>query len=169
MASATAIGFAPESVHAELTDEQREISARMEREFNSRESTRFAREDEHAYHPVHRGTDDMLRKSAKRIRRQLEDIAEGELHDTKTGSRRRMLEAQLHDIEVEQEIRAALRETWQADEKGTHSYTDFKGRGGLAAVIDHGATPPSYHLAKLLDWEHFERGLAHVLDWGADA
>jgi hypothetical protein len=157
--------FAPDSVYATYTPKQVAICDRMEAEFNSQQRTQRARNDEHAYHPVHRGTDDSLRRSAKRIRRQLEDIADGELNDNKSGSRRRMLEAQLRDIETEQEVREALAETWQAAERGTECYTAFKGRGGLEAVVNHGATPPSYELAKLMDWEHFKTGRVYVLAW----
>lgn len=158
-------GIAPDSVYATYTPEQVQVSGRMEAEFNRRRRTELARSDEHAYHLVHRGTDDSLRRFAKRIERQLEDIADGDLPDSKTGHRRRMLEAQLADIRQEQEVRTALAETWQAAEGGTECYSAFKGRGGLAAVVHHGATPPSYDLAKLLDWEHFKTGRVHVLEW----
>lgn len=167
--TATLAGYSPDSVYAEQSAEEREITDRMEAESNDRQSTTLAVADEQAHHPVRNGNDDSLRRSAKRLKRELEDLADGELADSSTGYRRRKVEAELNDVETEQAIRATLAETWQASEDGTHSYTDFQGRGGLSAVLHHGATPPSYYLAALLDWEQFKLGKLHVLGWGEEA
>jgi hypothetical protein len=32
-------------------------------------------------------------------------------------------------------------------------------------VVHHGATPPSYHLAVMLDHTNWTRGLPHALAW----
>lgn len=159
------VGFAPDSVWAEYTAEEREISERMEAEYNDRRAGVLAVRDANEHHSVRGCTDDGLRRLLKERRRELEDIEDGDLSDSSTGYRSRMVKAKIADIEGEQGWRSILAECWRAAENGTHSYTAFMARGGLLAVIDHGATPPSYELAGLLDWEHFERGKVHVLDW----
>jgi hypothetical protein len=78
---------------------------------------------------------------------------------------RHVFDARLRDTEREQEFRAALAHSWRASETGTHCYSEFQARGGLAAVLNNKAQPPSYDLAILLDWEHCQHGLAHVLNW----
>ena len=169
VAVATA-GYAPDSVWAEYTDAQREISARMERESNMRRSAVLARQDETAGHPVSGYTDGMLASAAKRCRRELEDIAEGDHHLPAKGprgvkTRVRFVEAMLATVQREQDVRAALAESWLAAEDGTHSYTDFAGRGGPSAVLHHGATPPSYDLWSSSTGGTGKRGKAHVLGW----
>lgn len=160
------VGFAPDSAYATWTAEQREISDRMEADYNMEASARLGLIAGDRGHPITATTDcpdGMLRRLVKQYRRNLEDVDDGSLHGGR--SRARMLRAQIADIEREQERRAVLAECWQASETGTHSYSDFQGRGGLLAVVDHGARPPSYELAVLLDWEHWKLGLEHVLAW----
>ncbi|HUB99618.1 MAG TPA: hypothetical protein VMS11_07335 [Solirubrobacterales bacterium] len=170
MATATkelpeALGYAPDSVYAECTTDEQEISDRIEREANLRHATMLAVRDERRHHTVRGCTDDGLRHLLKTYRRELEDVEDGDLPDSKTGHRARVLKAKIADIEGEQEWRAALAETWQAAGNGTHSITGYLARGGLAAVIDHGAPPPSYDLASRLDWRNWKEGRPHVLAW----
>jgi len=163
-------GFAPDSVYAEWGPAEREASDRIEADGNMRRAAVLARRDEASGHTVDGYTDDMLRSAAKRYRRELEDIAEGDHHLPPKGprgvnARVRFLEAALADIQSGQAYRAALAESWHAAEDGTHCYTGFVARGGLSAVIHNSAVPPSYELARLLDWERFKKGLPSVFVW----
>ncbi len=162
-------GFAPDSVYAEYTKKEREIFDRQEDEANHRWGTVLAVRDEQKHHTVRGCTNDGLRSLLKTYRRELEDIEDGDLADSKTGYRSRMVKAKMADIEREQEFRAVLAETWQAAERGTHSFTGFMARGALGGVLRHGATPPSYDLAQKLDWRNWKQGLPHVLEWEATA
>lgn len=158
-------GFAPGSVYAEWTDRQREQADRVERDFNAHRSSILALADEKSGHSVRSLADEQLPRTARRIARQIEDIEAGD----RLGSKAQvwMLRAQLHDVEREQQFRAALAYSWLAVEHGTHSLTAFEARGGLAAVLENGASAPSYDLAVLLDRQQFLRGLPCVLDWAA--
>jgi len=164
--AAAQAGYAPDSVYAEWTPAQRAAADRIERDYNARRSSILALAEEQSGHTVRGLSDDQLPRAATTTRRALEDIESG----ARAGStaRARLLRARLRDIEAEQVFRRALAETWHATEFGTHSYTAFEARGGLAAVVEHGAPPPSYDLAVLLDRERFERGLSCVLDWQAE-
>lgn len=156
-------GFAPDSVYAEWTKAQREAADRVEAASNAQRRCILAQADAAAGHPVTGQPDDSLRRLAVVYRRELEDVLAG---DVPGGERRsQLLRAKLHDIACEQEFRAALAESWLADEDGTHSYTAFQARGGLQAVVENSAPAPSYDLALLLDREHFLRGLPTVMEW----
>lgn len=156
-------GFSPDSAYASWSQEERESSDRMEAYFQGQRRTILAQAEANAGHPISYRPDESLRRLAKTWRRELEDVQCG---DRNGGKRREaLLKARLRDIEAEQDVRAALRESWLASEDGTHSYTGFMGRGGLAAVRDHGATPPSYPLAEQLDYLNHMRGLPTVLEW----
>ncbi|MGH2761410.1 MAG: hypothetical protein ACRDLD_02330 [Thermoleophilaceae bacterium] len=157
-------GFAPDSVYATWSAGQREAAGRMEARFNSQRHTQLALADEALGHPVTGYADDMLRRAVKRLRRDLEDIADGDLPAAK-GS---FVRAKLNDVQIEVDRREALAERWAASEEGTHSYSAFRGRGGLLAVREDRATAPSYPLAQLLDWEAWKRGGEFVLNWGTD-
>jgi hypothetical protein len=138
----------------------------MEADYNSQARARLAllaAERGHPFTATTDITDGMLRRLLKEYRRDLEDVEDGSLHGGEP--RARLLRAQVADIEREQERRAVLAECWRASEGGTHCYSAFQGRGGLLAVVDHDARPPSYELAVLLDWEKFKRGECHVLVW----
>jgi len=129
-----------------------------------RDATGLARRSAAEAHPIGLARDDSLRRLAKAYRRDLEDIADGDLHP----GRKAVIAARLRDIEREQDFRATLRECWLAAEDGTHSYTAFDARGGLEAVLNHGASAPSYQLAMRLDQERQARGLTHVFEWDLD-
>jgi len=163
-ATATQPGYAPDSVYASWDEEERASADRMERVKNNRERHILALRDANDGHPVTGGDDEMLRRLAKKYRRDLEDIAAGDLNP----GRKAVISARLRDIEREQELRATLRECWLADENGTHCRSTFEARGGLAAVIDHGAPGPTYELAMFLDQERQARGLTHVFEWDLD-
>lgn len=105
--------------------------------------------------------DDSLRRLAKHFRRELEDIADGDLARPE-----RVVRAELHDVEVEADLREALRETWRAEEFGTDSYTDYIARGGHGAVLCCHGLRPSYRLALTLDRGNYELGGGHCLAWG---
>jgi hypothetical protein len=191
MAQPTTSKFSPDSVYATHPPEWVEAADRMEADYNARRSAILStadlmRRSDPVKQPKNTGplwiagptvrtyTDEMLSRARKRYRRELEDIAEGDHNLPATGrsgvkARVRFLGVVLLDVEREQEFRAALAESWLAAEGGTHCYTSFQGRGGLAAVADHGATPPSYDLAVLLDRENFRRGLPHALDWESES
>jgi hypothetical protein len=154
---------APDSVYATHTAGWRAAADRIEAEFNSQRNGERARLEAAQGHPIRFAPDASLRRLATRYRRDLEDVEAGDLAGG--GERAQMLEARLHDIEREQAVRAALANSWRAREDGTHSYSAFQGRGGLRAVLEDGATPPSYQLAAELDWEHWKRGLPCVLTW----
>jgi hypothetical protein len=158
-------GFAPDSVHAEMTAEQREIADRVEADYNMQRGAELALAAERAGHTVRFATDDSLRRLGKLYRRELEDIDDGTL----AKGRRPITAARLRDVEREQAFRAALAATWQAAEDGTHSYTGYASRGGLSAVLYHGARPPSYLLAVQLDRANWSAGEPHVLEWGETA
>lgn len=160
-----ALGYAPDSVYAEYNAEEREIFDRQESEADSRIATMLAVRDEHRGHTVRGCTDDGLRGLLKTYRRELEDVEDGDLPDSRTGHRARVLKAKIADIEGEQNWRAAFAESWLATERGTHSVTGYAARGGLKAVLDHGAIPPSYDLAAKLDWRNWKEGRPHVLAW----
>lgn len=162
-AAVEVVGFAPESVYAEWTTAQREASDRMEAEANSRQSAVLARRDAADGHTVRGMADDSLRRMAVRLRRDLEDIEAGD----QPAAKRAVTTARLRDVEGEQAIRGALAECWLASEDGTHCYTGFMARGGLGAVLDHGAVPASYWLAETLDWRNWRQGKAHVLAWSS--
>ncbi len=158
-------GFAPDSVYAELSAEERAISDRLEDEHNHRWATTLELRSQNEGFSIKGLRDDALRRLAKQYRRQIEDIDDGDLNDSKTGYRRRMVAAKLADIEAEQEFRAALAESWLAADHGTHSYTGYAGRGGLKAVVENGAEPPSYWLAAKLDRRNFDQGEPSVFEW----
>jgi hypothetical protein len=158
-------GFAPESAYASWTKAQRAAADRVEAASNIQRRGILAQADAAAGHPLMGQPDDSLRWLAKKYSRDLEDVESGDLAGG--DKRARLLRAQLHDIAVTQEYRAALAESWLADEDGTHSYTAFQARGGLRAVLDNSAPAPSYDLAIFLDHEHFLRGLPTVMEWAA--
>lgn len=160
-----ALGYAPDSAYASWCEEGRAAADRVEADANMRHSRNLAIRAANQGHPLWEFGDDSLRRFAKRYARMVEDhedgtqpLAEGHLRLTKI---------RLLDVEREQDYRAALAEAWLATDDGTHSYSSFQARGGLEAVLHHGATPPSYELATALDWENWKRGLPHVLDWDA--
>lgn len=157
------LGYAPGSVYSAWTSEQQAAAGRIEVEVNHRRRARLALGFSDAGHPIRGLTDAGLRRLAKHHRRDIEDIVSGDLVG---GSRRRRLAAvELRDVEREQEFRAVLAECWLAREDGTHSYTMFHARGGLLAVLDHGAPPPSYELAVMLDRDMWRHGQPCVLAW----
>jgi len=159
-------GFAPDSVYAEYSADERGAADRMEVEANDRRAHLLALKAEKENHSVHGLPDSSLRRLAKEYHRELEDLADGDLgDDSKTGRRTKLAEAKLADVEAEQAFRAVLSESWGAAEDGTHSYTSYMARGGLPATIHHGAPAPSYDLAQKLDFEHFKLGRPHVLAW----
>jgi len=159
-------GFAPDSVYAEWSEAERAAADRIEEESNDRRAGLLALRDANEHHSVHGLPDESLRHLAKAYRRELEDIEDGDLvDDSKKGARTRLVRAKIADIEAEQDYRAALAESWCASEDGTHSFTGFMARGHLTGVIHHGATPPSYDLARKLDERNFRLGLPHVLEW----
>ena len=161
------LGYAPDSVFAEWSDEERAAADRIEEESNDRRAGVLALRDANEHHSVHGLPDDSLRHLAKLYRRELEDIEDGDLvDDSKTGKRTKLVKAKIADIEAEQAYRAALAESWCAAEDGTHSVTAFFARGHLTGVIYHGATPPSYDLARKLDERNWLEGKPHVLNWG---
>ena len=155
--------FAPDSVYATRTAGWRAAADRMEAEFNSQRNGERARLAAAQGHPIRFAPDSSLRRLATRYQRDLEDVEAGDLAGG--GERARMLKAQLRDIEREQAVRAALAHSWRAREGGTHCRSAFQGRGGLRAVLEDHASPPSYQLAAQLDWEHWKRGLPCVLAW----
>lgn len=159
-------GFSPDSPYATWGAEERDASDRMEADYNAQARARLALLAADRGHPIYMPVDcpdSMLSNLLKRWRRNLEDVEDGSLGGGKR--RARMLRARITDIEVEQGRRSALAESWRATEDGTQCYSAFQGRGGLAAVLDHGATPPSYDLAVTLDWERHQHGLSTVLAW----
>lgn len=149
--------------YSTFSAEEIAISDRMEDDYNRQHAATRALADEKAGHTVRGMTDGSLARLRVVYTRQIEDIDAGQVTGGKR--RRRLVEVKLTDIGREQEFRAALAESWLAREDGTHCYTSFQGRGGLAAVMLGEAVAPSYDLAVLLDWEHWKRGLVHVLDW----
>lgn len=156
-------GFAPDSAYSTWSADQREASDRMETYFNGQRQTTLALADAARGHDFRGCNDDGLARLAIVYGRELEDVRSGYLSG---GKRREQLnEARLRDIAAEQDFRAALRECWLADERGTHCYTGFSGRGGLLAVRDHAAMPPSYDLAVKLDHLNHMRGEPTVLAW----
>lgn len=157
----TSTRFAPDSIYAEWSTEERAAADRAEDRHNSEVRCQMAEKVGTNYVSV--TGDDSLRSLAITYRRQLEDIGSGNL--TGGEPRARVVRARLKDVEREQEFRAAMAGSWLAATDGTHSYTAFVARGGLAAVRDYGATPASYRLAALLDWTNWKRGQPHVLDW----
>jgi len=157
--------YTPDCAYATWTRTMRRASDRMEADYNDNARVVLARRDETQGHTVHGQPDDSLRRLATIFRRELEDIAEGAL----PRARRPLAEARLRDVERESEFRRALAESWLAAESGTHCYSAFDARGGLEAVLNHGAPPPSYSLAVTLDWELMRRGEVHVLAWGEAA
>jgi len=166
----TAAGFAPDSVYAEYSTEEREIADHMEVESNDHRAWVLALGAEKENHSVHGLPDASLRHLAKAYRRELEDLADGDLQDdSKTGRRTKFAEVKLRDVEAEQEFRRVLAESWGAAEDGTHSYTSYMARGGLLAATHHGAIACSYDLAEKLDYEHFKLGRPHVLAWEGTA
>lgn len=159
----TSQGFASDSAYATWTQGERDAADRMERESNMRQGAVLALADEARGHDVRGMTDDSLRRLARVYTREIEDVRSGDLPGGKR--REKLNEARLSDIAAEQGIRAALRECWLADERGTHSYTAFVGRGGLLAVRDHGAPAASYDLAIRLDHLNHMHGRPTVLEW----
>ena len=170
------VGFAPDSIYAEWSAEEREASDRMEAVYNHERDlevhgplavslTEAPPPSHFAKNPLRFTPDDSLRRLAKGYVREIEDIEIGDLPDDAKGRRFRAATTRLDDIECEQEFRQVLAETWQASENGTHSITCFHARGGLEAVVHHGATPPSYPLAVLLDYTNFLRDEPTVFDW----
>lgn len=118
---------------------------------------------QHAGSPITVGhlTDASLRRLAKRYRRALEDIADGD----QAPGREHAVRGWLRDVESEQQLRAVLRESWLAREDGTDSYTDFISAGGLATVERCHGLAPSYSLAVFLDRWMFLLACEHVLAW----
>lgn len=166
-------GYAADSVYASYTKREREASDRMETVYNHERGlevhtiTGTGREKGSHFgrNPLRFMSNDSLRSLAKAYAREVEDIEDGDLRDDAKGSRLRLAQARLRDVERESEFRIALAETWQASEKGTHSISAFEARGGLKAVVEDGATPPSYALAVLLDYSNFRHGEPTVLEW----
>lgn len=158
------IRYAPDSIYAGYTAVERDAADRMEAEFNHETRLHLA-SLVHTNH-VRVSSDASLARLAKHYRRQLEDIADGSLSGGE--GRARLVRAQLHDVEREQGYRSRLADSWLAGEGGTHCYGAFEARGGLGAVLYHGATPPTYYLAAMLDWRNWKRGLPHVLAWGEE-
>ncbi len=99
-------------------------------------------------------TDGSLRRLAKRYRREIEDIDDGD-----SRAPERQMRLKLRDIEREQEVRKALTERWNACDDGV------EGSGGWSPERPR----PSYGLAVNLDQEAFVReGPAKaVLNWPA--
>jgi hypothetical protein len=160
-------GFAPDSIYAEWSADEREASDRMEAVYNhERHLEAHERFGPHTKHWLRFQPDGSLRRAATRIAREIEDIQAGDLPDTK-GRRLRLAQARLRDVNAERDFRQALAETWQASERGTHSITGYHARGGLGAVLHHGATQPSYALAVLLDYTNSLRDEPTVLDWSS--
>lgn len=160
-------GFAPDSVYAEWSTEERAAADFIEEASNDRRACLLALRDANEHHTVHGCPDESLRQLAKACRRVLEDIEDGDLvDDSKKNRRTALVKAKIADIEAEQAYRAVLAESWCAAEDGTHSFTSFMARGHLTGVIHHGATPPSYDLARRLDELNWRQGKPHVLDRG---
>jgi hypothetical protein len=156
-------GFSPESVYAAWSDDERVAADRIEEKYNQERRCQLAELVGTSY--VRVAPDESLRHLATVYRGELEDIDRA--HLCGGAARARVARAKLVDVEREQEARAALADSWLANEDGTHCYTAFVSRGGLDAVLHHGATPPSYHLAAMLDRLNWERGFPHVLAWGS--
>lgn len=171
----TAVGYSPSSYYAECSEEEREICERIEAVHNhERHLETLERFGPHTEHWLRFKDDDSVRREAKRLTRQIEDIEDGDLpNPSGRGGRKNIhnrlsfLQARLRAVEAEQQFRQTLRDTWQASERGTHSMTGYHARGGLAAVLEHGAPPPSYPLAVLLDHANWLRGEPSVLQWDA--
>lgn len=161
----SAQSFTADSVYAEYTADQLAVCDRMEADYNRDRCAIRAMTDENAGHTVSRMPDDMLVSLAKSYRRHIEDIDDGSRNAAK--GERKGTEIQLRDIAREQEYRAALAESWLATFWGTHDYTAYAGRGGLAAVAHHDAPRISYELARLLDLRNWRDGEPHVIDWDA--
>jgi hypothetical protein len=155
--------FSPDSVYATWSEDERAAADRVEDKYNHELRCQLAEQVGTQY--VRLAPDESLRHLATVYGRELEDIESGELCGG--AARARVVRAKLADIEREQECRSALAESWLASEDGTHCYTGFVSRGGLDAVLHHGATRPTYHLAAMLDRLNWERGQPHVLVWGA--
>lgn len=165
-------GYAADSVYASYTRREREASDRMEAVYNHERSlevyaiTGSGRREGSPFsqNPLRFMDGDSLRRLAKTYAREVEDIEAGDLNDAK-GRRLKLTKARLHDVEHEREFRSVLAETWQASDEGTHSISAFEARGGLKAVVEDGATPPSCALAVLLDYRNFRHGEPTVLEW----
>lgn len=160
---AAGTGFSSDSAYAAWSADERSAADRAEVRFNADQRRHLAGQVSTAY--VRVAADDNLRNLARTCRRQLEDIASGDLSGGEP--RARLICAMLTDIEREQECRQALAQSWLAREDGTHCYSAYEARGGLGAVLRHGAVPPTYHLAAILDRLNWQRGLPHVLAWAA--
>jgi hypothetical protein len=150
-----------DSVYADWSDEERAAADDMEERYNAGVRCEIAELVHTQYTRV--APDESLRRLATLYRRELEDLDCGDLIGGP--ARSRLARAKLTDVEREQQLRAALAATWQASETGTHCYSAYASRGGLAAVVYHGATPPSYRLAAMLDHANWARGLPHALTW----
>jgi len=109
--------------------------------------------------------DDSLARLETAYRRDLEDIADGHL----AADREPLKRVQHRDVVREIDLRAALRTSWLAVDRGCDSYTDFMAAGGLPAVIAGGGLPLGYDLAIRLDRTMFLAGRPHVLAWPDEA
>ena len=154
-------GYGPDSVYAGWSDEERAAADRAEDDDNRQTRCQLAELVHSQY--VRVAGDDSLRDLATLYRRELEDVASGRL--VGGDQRARVVRARLSEVERAQECRAALASAWLAAADGTHCYTAFAARGGLDAVRNHAAPPPSYHLATMLDRRNALRELPHVLAW----
>lgn len=164
MTPTTTAGFSPTSIYATWTSDQRAAADRAEADFNrAQRCGRLAELVHTAYIRV--ATDDSVRRLATQYRLELEGIQSGDLAGGR--QRARQTRIRLTDVEREQQIRAALAESWLAREDGTHCYTAYEARGGLEAVAYYGAPAPSYELAVQLDRLNWRCGLPHVLTWTA--
>lgn len=149
----------PDSVYASWSDDQRAAADRMEERYNHDVRLQLAELVHTNYVSV--ASDDSLQRLAVLYRRQLTDIDLGVL--VGGPARACMVRAKISDIEREQQCRSALAECWLASEDGTHCYTAFVSRGGLAAVAHHDAPAPTYHLARILDHANRAQGLPCVM------
>lgn len=154
-----ALPATPDSVYAGWTADERAAVDRLEARYNAELRCQLGELVHTQYARV--APDASLTRLAVVYRRQLEDIGRGDLAGG--AERARLVRVKLRDINREREMRAVLAESWLAAESGTHCYTAFMARGGLTAVAGHGAPPPTYHLARILDRVNQERGLPHVL------
>lgn len=151
----------PDSTYAAWTKLRREAADRLERQYN--DEIRRQRAEQAPSNHIPLVGDDSLRQFNTQFRRQLEDIASGDLPGGE--KRARVVRGKLARIGLEQNSRTALAESWLAHEDGTDDYSMFEARGGLKAVRDHGATAPTFQLAARLDRLNFDRGMPHVLQW----
>lgn len=154
-------GFAPDSPYARLNTIERTTLEAAECEHNMRAAAVAILAGQTRGGTVRRMSDRMLTILHRRASHKIESaLKEGDAR------RARLLRARQRDLACEMAMRHALAEAWLAVEDGTCSYVAFQARGGLAAVAEHGATPPSYQLAILLDFEAHRRGLSCTLAWG---